>query len=103
MRRNVSAWSMKIRYRYRVGGDEFAVVFDKTSEEAMLDGLLRFEKNILKKNGERKTPLEVAYGYAFYEGSEKTVKALFDEADQNMYLRKTEMKGNQVCQREARV
>lgn len=88
---------------YRVGGDEFAVVFDKTSEEAMLDGLLRFEKNILKKNGERKTPLEVAYGYAFYEGSRKTVKALFDEADQNMYLRKTEMKGSQVCQREARV
>lgn len=67
---------------YRVGGDEFAVLYVGVSIEPMLRNL---EKARRACNANRSTPVEFALGYAFYDPKKSEWKETAKKADQNMY------------------
>lgn len=69
---------------YRVGGDEFVVLF-KDTEEQLAEKFLIINQILAQKN------LSIAYGYAFFDGKEMFEKT-YVRADEQMYLCKEEMK-----------
>lgn len=70
---------------YRIGGDEFAVLYEGASVELMLRSL---EKERRACNANRRTPVEFAVGYAFYDPEKNGWKETVKTADQNMYENK---------------
>lgn len=78
---------------YRIGGDEFVVILQNTTEEHMILLLENLEEQLLKKQEELNQPwkLKVAYGYAVHRG-ENSLDELFKQADDSMYECKRRMK-----------
>jgi len=80
---------------FRMGGDEFCVILNVTSENVCKSLLKHFITSVERFNKEHPNdyPVEIAYGYARYNS-----KIDFDfgdtlrRADKNMYLKKLEMK-----------
>lgn len=72
-------------YVYRVGGDEFAAICIKTSTEEV-------EKMIENMYAQvEKTGYSCAIGYSCWD-NEKTFTEIYKEADDQMYMKKREMK-----------
>lgn len=69
---------------YRIGGDEFAVIAENTTEGRIIDRLLKLE-SVLKKSG----LLRLSKGYSMIAGS---VKAAFKNADEMLYADKASKK-----------
>ena len=78
----------------RMGGDEFLIVMYHTKEHQVASALEKLNKNISCWNKKNKgDALSVAYGYAYYDGGKKSsVQAVYEEADQEMYRSKREIK-----------
>ena len=80
---------------YRIGGDEFAVVFRNISEETVRsywDALRRRLEVIKSTQGYY---ISAAFGYAFWDAScgLDTIEKVFKEADDRMYLHKKQIRG----------
>ncbi len=75
---------------YRIGGDEFAVIFQEKGYDSMhevLDAINReVEKNITKNK------VVVSIGYSTLTSDDKLVHDVFERADQMMYERKQQLK-----------
>lgn len=77
---------------YRIGGDEFVVVL-KGRDHAAAESLLKeFDDALAATDGEPWEKISAATGYANYE-NDGAVEPVFRRADQKMYERKKEMKG----------
>ncbi len=75
---------------YRMGGDEFVVLLEHISEADVLASLSSLELVINRKNLTRPFPLSLAIGYA--TGYCAPIELMLNEADQNMYQKKRQMK-----------
>ena len=77
---------------YRIGGDEFAIVYDNRSEEKLDDLLEKVSANIRKFNQSDKgfdVDLYISYGYSSFEkDKDQLYRQVFARADQNMYENK---------------
>lgn len=77
---------------FRIGGDEFVVILKGMSEKEVINNLECFERKIENVNQNRKIQIEVAYGYFRCSGVFMTPMEVFRKADDNMYLKKKEMR-----------
>lgn len=69
---------------YRIGGDEFAVISENTTEKRLIESMIKLE-NAMKKRGN----LRLSKGYSIIQGS---VKAAFKNADEMLYADKASKK-----------
>ena len=92
---NIIKKSFKLGDCYRTGGDEFIVIMNNGSEEELQEALNDMHSMIDKYNETEKPPvnLAIAYGYAMYEHRKDTFSVAEKLADERMYLKKREMKG----------
>lgn len=82
---------------FRIGGDEFAVIFFGIDEGLMNEKIDYFKSIIDEKNEELIYCLSAAVGYAFYdEKIDKSAEDVYKRADKNMYQNKIIMKGGNV-------
>lgn len=70
---------------YRIGGDEFAVLYRGNGIEERLKAV---EEARQEWNRNRKIPVSFAMGYAYYEPGESTWQEVIGEADNHMYEQK---------------
>ena len=70
---------------YRVGGDEFILLYYGTSEEVVISSIKSMKRQI------EKTSYSCAFGYAKRDGKE-SIDELMKKADEMMYKNKKEMK-----------
>lgn len=78
---------------YRMGGDEFFVVFHNVPEETVIEECRRVQQKCTEiETGKSYTPA-VAIGYAVAGPEYKSVRDVVRTADYMMYKNKTEMKG----------
>jgi diguanylate cyclase (GGDEF)-like protein/PAS domain S-box-containing protein len=72
----------------RIGGDEFAIITENSSEEEIHSAYIKICHGIMEYNeGNPKIPLSMSIGYSIRDNS-KTMKEVFKEADNNMYRKK---------------
>lgn len=71
---------------YRIGGDEFTVIFHTVRQDKILDSFMRLEKRIEDANHQGGFPfhLAVSKGYAIHQSGE-SYEETFKRADQMMY------------------
>lgn len=81
---------------YRIGGDEFVLIFEKCDNETILARLNTMEQMIEKANqSENKWKLSISYGIDTHPSDDgKTYEQVFENADHKMY----EMKKNHYKQ-----
>lgn len=80
---------------FRYGGDEFVIVFPKTSKEDANNILLRICNAIKEGNSKRKYQLSLSYGlcdYNEYDGCDINFMDLVVNADEKMYQNKNKNK-----------
>lgn len=77
---------------YRVGGDEFAVVWSGVDETAVRSAVDRFRKLCREQNAHADYLVSVAVGYALQNGRALTSDELLHEADARMYRNKARIK-----------
>ncbi|MCQ2465805.1 MAG: GGDEF domain-containing protein [Oscillospiraceae bacterium] len=79
---------------FRIGGDEFISVLEKSDYEKREDLLRKFDELILLERvnvGDRSVPLSIARGISVYEPG-MSFSEVFYKADSMMYLNKAEVK-----------
>ena len=79
-----SVFSSHIYTVYRIGGDEFAVIAENTTEKQIISTLLRLSKD-MEKSGD----VRLSKGYSMIQGS---VKNAFKNADDMLYADKESKK-----------
>jgi len=73
----------------RIGGDEFAVILHNSTEEKVKTDCSNIRKQVDRYNMENPTlPISVSMGFAISCKTPIDMKAIFDEADNNMYREK---------------
>ncbi len=73
----------------RIGGDEFSVVLPNTTEPAVENACQRIQEVVATYNATNpELPLSISVGFAVKNGSHRTLKDVFKEADNNMYRKK---------------
>lgn len=78
---------------FRIGGDEFAVIFLDLSEEAVWKLWNRLLKKIELQMQTGGPPISAAFGCSFWDSQTlNTVEALFKDADDKMYLYKERLR-----------
>lgn len=77
---------------YRIGGDEFCILFPACGETEILSALECVKGFVAEKNKERMMPLAIAFGYAVRKGLSESVEELFNRSDEMMYEVKRKMK-----------
>lgn len=80
----VSVFSPRKYTVYRIGGDEFAVIAENTTEKQIISTLLRLSKD-MEKSGD----VRLSKGYSMIQGS---VKNAFKNADDMLYADKESKK-----------
>ncbi|MEG1913416.1 MAG: GGDEF domain-containing protein, partial [Cloacibacillus sp.] len=79
---------------YRIGGDEFAVVFRDVPEETVRSDWDALRRRIEVIKSEQGHSISAAFGYAFWDASGlDTIEKVFKEADDRMYLHKKQIRG----------
>ena len=78
----------KDMYAYRLGGDEFIVVVNRSDEQAVIDCVNDFKERMSK------TKYYCSVGYAYKKDSDTPSDELIKEAEQNMYQDKAEFYKN---------
>lgn len=76
---------------YRMGGDEFAILLENTSEQEMEDLARQIDRSLQERSGEiaENISLSASIGYALYqEERDKNLMGLYNRADANMYKKK---------------
>ena len=73
---------------YRMGGDEFAIVCRKTSENEVNELIERIEKYVAE------TPYTVSIGYSYLRDSSESLDELLKLSDEEMYEHKAEFYRN---------
>ncbi len=81
---------------YRVGGDEFVVVAANCTEQSVCNALNDLEKKTAEYNTAEAPPvaMQIAHGYALYDGKSCTLEEAEKLADQRMYEKKKAMKNH---------
>ncbi|MEF9974910.1 MAG: diguanylate cyclase [Clostridia bacterium] len=78
---------------FRIGGDEFALIFEDLSEEAVLNCWKDFSQALCERQKSANFAMSVAFGYAFFDAEQiTTMDQLFKVADDKMYQNKKQMK-----------
>ena len=75
-------------YAYRLGGDEFTVVVNNSSEEEIQKAITKFKENLAK------TPYHCSIGYAHRQDKNIDFIDLLKEAEKKMYQDKEEFYKN---------
>lgn len=79
---------------YRIGGDEFCVICEKTSRRLAERALSNLDDLLIKVNQDRPNKIVLAYGYAFYnKDKSESIYSVFSRADEAMYTHKAKLKG----------
>lgn len=77
----------------RMGGDEFIAIINTSAKEEVEGLMVQFEENIRRKNQNSDLNLSISYGYALSsELMERSIRRLYQVADDRMYDRKKEYK-----------
>ena len=76
---------------YRIGGDEFVVILEKTDFQNRDKLIQQFEASMKEPAENPWEQVTAAIGYVVYNEGE-TIEELFDRADHTMYQRKQQMK-----------
>ena len=71
---------------FRIGGDEFVVIGESISREAIAEMVVNIQSSIDKKNEATKIPISASVGYAV--GAGKDIEKVVAEADACMYKNK---------------
>ena len=71
---------------FRIGGDEFVVIGENISREAIAEMVVNIQSSIDKKNEATKIPISASVGYAV--GAGKDIEKVVAEADACMYKNK---------------
>lgn len=82
---------------YRVGGDEFIVIFERFRETVYYNAEHRMQKLIDDFNANRRQDrpeLGISHGYATGNRNDDTMEKVMKMADSNMYVNKKEIKNN---------
>ncbi len=82
---------------YRIGGDEFAIIFYNTDENHIDNAVVALQENVDVYNESAKFPLGISVGYSLTKvvsAKHTNLLALFDEADKKMYADKVSRKAN---------
>ena len=77
---------------YRIGGDEFAVVWPNADEQLVRRSVERLRKLCREQENGGTCAVSVAVGYAFQKGRAMTSEELLHEADVRMYRNKARLK-----------
>lgn len=80
---------------YRIGGDEFVVIFSKENmRKEVSEGLTIFKENVEEYNRQDNLnyQIRIAYGYAILEEEKCSIAKLYEVADRRMYECKKKMK-----------
>ena len=77
---------------YRIGGDEFAALWQGVPEQEVKDALAALERLCAEWNAAAQYPVSIAAGYAMQAGRSMTADDLRAEADAAMYAAKAAMK-----------
>ena len=83
---------------FRMGGDEFLIVFPHTTKEEVTHMIQRIQQEVDKINQGKQFPFTMSFSYGLCEhkrGSGETAAELIDKADKMMYGRKLKKKGSQ--------
>lgn len=83
---SISEFTKGICKAYRIGGDEFVVIGEDLSREAIAELVVDIQNSIDRKNQATKIPISASVGYAVGEG--KDVEKVVAEADACMYKNK---------------
>ena len=76
---------------FRVGGDEFIAILEGKDYENQDELLAGFEKQVLENLGQERSV--VAFGCSRFDPKQdKNIQKVFERADENMYLKKKELK-----------
>ncbi len=75
---------------FRVGGDEFAVLFEGEACDALEENIRRLDRK--DEENIRKNDVVVSAGYAVLEEGDRQLRDVFERADRRMYERKKELK-----------
>lgn len=82
---------------FRIGGDEFVVVFDTIDETTVCALHEKFLVSVAQYNAQYAICISIAFGYAFFDSEkDNSLEQLFSRADANMYLDKMLMKNEKV-------
>lgn len=82
---------------YRIGGDEFCVIMDYTTQEDIESRYDRFREEIEKNRRDFAVPVSVAVGYAVYDPErDESLETTMKRADEMMYENKQELKRGRV-------
>ena len=80
----------------RMGGDEFHLIFENTSEEQMVNKISKVKRIISEKSlavgGDKSIKISAAFGYATRNCSEESIDAIIALADKRMYEDKSRTK-----------
>lgn len=77
---------------YRIGGDEFVVVWPNADEQLVRRSVERLRKLCREQKDHDAYAVSVAVGYAFQKGRAMTSEELLHEADVRMYRNKARLK-----------
>lgn len=88
---------------YRIGGDEFCVLMEGSTEEEVLISLDKVRACLDEGNRDREIPLSVAFGYAIRESDEESAKEIFERSDEMMHAVKSRMKQDFSVYREEKI
>ncbi len=83
---SISEFTKGICKAYRIGGDEFVVIGEGLSREAIAELVVNIQNSIDKKNQATKIPISASVGYAV--GAGKDIEKVVAEADACMYKNK---------------
>ncbi len=78
---------------FRIGGDEFSVIFNETPREDILELEQRLQHAIEDFNRTSSFPLGIAFGYSYYDkNKDRNLEDVFRRADESMYENKMNQK-----------
>lgn len=76
----------------RIGGDEFAIVFEQLTREQLQQHVQRIEHALQHHNAHASLPIYMSIGYSFTSNSFGAIDDVFKEADAAMYIQKQQRK-----------